>query len=108
MRPIRSDRELDRAIAVIDRLLARGRLASDEEDYLDVLSDMVENYEDDRYPIKPVSGIDALRDPVESSGKTRASIAKEASLPESTLSEILSGRRQLNARHIAPWLGTSV
>jgi hypothetical protein len=34
LRPIRSDRELDRAIAVIDWLLARGRLASDEADFL--------------------------------------------------------------------------
>jgi HTH-type transcriptional regulator/antitoxin HigA len=100
LRPLRSDRELDQAIVVIDRLLARGRLASDEDDYLDVLSDLVEKYEDERYPIEPVSGIDALRHLVESSGKTRAAIAAEAALPESTLSEILSGRRRLNTRHI--------
>lgn len=60
----------------------------------------MEKYEDERYPIEPVSGIDALRHLVESSGKTRATIAAEASLPESTLSEILSGRRRLNTRHI--------
>ena len=50
LRPLRSDRELDRAIAVIDRLLARGKLASDEADYLDVLSDLVEKYEDEALP----------------------------------------------------------
>ena len=65
-----------------------------------MLSDLVENYEDERYPIEPVSGIDALRHLVESSGKTQATIAAEAGLPESTLSEILSGRRRLNTRHI--------
>ena len=100
LRPLRSDRELDRAIAVIDRLLVRGKLTGDEADYLDVLSDLVEKYENERYPIEPVSGIDALRHLVECSGKTRTSIAAEASLPESTLSEILSGRRRLNTRHI--------
>jgi HTH-type transcriptional regulator/antitoxin HigA len=100
LRPLRSDRELDCAIEVIDRLLARGRLASDEQDYLDVLADLVEKFEDERYPIEPVSGIDALRHLVESSGKTRAAIAAETCLPESTLSEILSGRRRLNTRHI--------
>ena len=42
LRPISSDKELDRAIAMIDRLLARDELARDEQDYLDVLSDLAE------------------------------------------------------------------
>ena len=41
-----------------------------------------------------------LRHLVESSGKTRATVAAEAGLPESTLSEVLLGRRRLNTRHI--------
>jgi HTH-type transcriptional regulator / antitoxin HigA len=85
---------------VIDRLVAQGRLGRDEEDYLDVLSALVEKFESQRYPIQPISGIDALRHLVESSGKTRATIAAEAGLPESTLSEVLLGRRRLNTRHI--------
>jgi HTH-type transcriptional regulator/antitoxin HigA len=100
LRPLGSDAELDRAIAMINRLLARGGLARDEEDYLDVLSDLVQKYEDEHYPIEPVSGLDALRHLVESSGKTRATIAAEAGLPESTLSEVISARRRLNTRHI--------
>jgi HTH-type transcriptional regulator / antitoxin HigA len=75
-------------------------LAGDEEDYLEVLSDLVEKYEDQRYPIQPVSGLDALRHLVESSGKTQAIVAAEAGLPESTLSEVLLGRRRLNTRHV--------
>ncbi len=101
LRPIRSDAELDRAIVMIDRLLVRDELAGDEQDYLDVLSDLVEKYEDQRYPIERVSGVDALRHLVDSSGKTRATVAVEAGLPESTLSEVLSGRRRLNTRHIS-------
>jgi HTH-type transcriptional regulator/antitoxin HigA len=101
LRPLRTDRELDRAIAIIDRLLARSCLAGDEKDYLDVLSDLVEKYEDQRFPIEPISGLDALRHLIDSSGKTRATIAVESGLPMSTLSEILLGRRRLNTRHIA-------
>jgi HTH-type transcriptional regulator/antitoxin HigA len=100
LRPLRSDTGLARASEMIARLLARGVLAGDEEDYLDVLSDLVEKYEDDHYPIQPVAGIDALRHLVESSGKTQATVAAEAGLPESTLSEVLLGRRRLNTRHI--------
>ena len=101
LRPLRSDEELDRAIAMIDRLLARGGLTGDEEDYLDVLSDLVEKFEDQRYPIERVSGLDALRHLVESTGKTQTTVAAEAGLPESTLSEVLLGRRRLNTRHIS-------
>ncbi len=100
LRPLGSDTELDQAVAMIDRLLARSRLAPDEEDYLDVLSDLVEKFENRRYPIQPISGLDALRHLVESSGKTRATVAAEAGLPESTLSEVLLGRRRFNIRHI--------
>ena len=85
---------------MIDRLLARAGLAGDEEDYLDVLSDLVEKYEDQHFPIEPITGLGALRHLVHSSGKTRSTIAAEAGLPVSTLSEILLGRRRLNTRHI--------
>ena len=68
--------------------------------YLDVLSDSVEKYEDEHYPIQRVSGIDALRHLVQLSDKTQATVAAEAELPESTLSEVLLGRRRLNTRHI--------
>ena len=51
LRPIRSDDELNRAIAVIDSLLDLGRLDAGQRDYLDVLSDLVENYEEEHHPI---------------------------------------------------------
>jgi antitoxin component HigA of HigAB toxin-antitoxin module len=75
-------------------------LASDEADAFDLLADLIERYEDEHYPIEPVSGLDALRHLVEPSGKTRAAVAAEAGLPGSTLSEILLGRRRLNTRQI--------
>jgi antitoxin component HigA of HigAB toxin-antitoxin module len=87
--------------SMIDRLLARDALPGDEQDYLDVLSDLVEKYEDQRYPIERVSGLDALRHLVESSGKLRATVAAEAGLPESTLKEVQFGRCQPNSLWIA-------
>ena len=38
LRPIRSDGELDEAVAVVNSLLSRPRLAPGESDYLEVLS----------------------------------------------------------------------
>jgi len=45
---------LDRAIAAIDRLLERPSLSRDEDDYLDVLSDLVFKYEQAVHPLAPV------------------------------------------------------
>lgn len=47
LRPIRSEEALDRAIAVVDDLLDKDDLTQDEQDYLDVLGDLVEEYESD-------------------------------------------------------------
>jgi hypothetical protein len=46
LRPISSDMKLGWAIAIFDRLLARDELAGDEQNYLDILPDLVERYED--------------------------------------------------------------
>ena len=49
LRPIRSERELDNAIAVIDDLIARLARSAEADDYLDVLSDLVEKYESEHH-----------------------------------------------------------
>jgi HTH-type transcriptional regulator / antitoxin HigA len=45
---------LDAAIAVIDLLIDQEDLSAPEQDYLDVLSDLVESYENETVPITPV------------------------------------------------------
>ncbi len=94
-RPIRSERELDRTAAVIDGILARPRLSRDEQDYLDVLSGLVEQYEEEKHPIPPAPDADVLAFLIEQKGVTQAEVARAAGLPTSTLSEILSGRRTI-------------
>ena len=54
LRAIRSEAELDRAIATVNWLIdkgAAGLRTNSEEDYLDVLSSLVEAYEDVHYPM---------------------------------------------------------
>ena len=60
LRPIRNDAELDRATAVINSLLDRAPLDAGQRDYLDVLSDLVENYEDEHHPIASPSDAEML------------------------------------------------
>src|SRR5438477_301595 len=77
LRPIRSDEALDRAIEMVDALLDREDLDQDEQDYLDVLSDLVERYEAEEYPIAPVSDAEMLRHLIEAKSVTQADVARE-------------------------------
>ena len=100
LRPIRSEAELDRAIAMIDALLDQDKRSGDEEDYLDVLSDLVEKYEDEHDPMPPVPGAEMLRFLIENRATTQTEVATDTEIAESTISEILAGKRELNRKHI--------
>jgi HTH-type transcriptional regulator / antitoxin HigA len=100
LRPIRSDRELHNALAVIDRLLDQKRLLREEQDYLDVLGCLVERYERERHPMPQVSDGEMLRHLIEAKNVTRIQVARATGIAESTISAVLAGARRLNREHI--------
>jgi len=100
LRPLRTDADLDAAVAVVDSLINEEELAPPEQDYLDVLSDLVAAYEAIAVPIKPVGDADLLAFLIEQKGVTQAETAKQASIAESTISEVLAGKRKLNRGQI--------
>src|SRR5438309_3592045 len=61
LRPIRSEDELDIAFAMIDELTDRDALSAAEADYLDVLGNEVERYEDQHVEMPRVSDAEMLR-----------------------------------------------
>lgn len=101
LRPIRTEKELDNAINVVNSLLDRDDLSADEADYLDVLGDLVERYETEQHPIGDVSDADMLEHLIEARGVTQAEVARGAGIAVSTVSEVLSGKRSLSRTHIA-------
>jgi HTH-type transcriptional regulator/antitoxin HigA len=101
LRPIRCESELDRAIEVIDSLIARDDLDSGQEDYLDVLGDLVHKYEAEHDPIEAVSDRDIVRFLFESNGMDQVELARLSGIADSRVSEILRGKRKLSRRHIA-------
>ena len=100
LRPIRSHRELDNALAVIDRLLDQKRLLREEQDYLDVLGGLVERYEKERHPMPRVSDGEMLRHLIEAKNVTQVQVARATGIAESTISAVLAGGRRLNREHI--------
>jgi HTH-type transcriptional regulator/antitoxin HigA len=100
LRPITSESELDHATALVNELLDRDGLDSAEEDYLDVLSDLIERYEDKHHPIEDVSADEMLAFLIEQKGVTQAEAARGAGIAQSTISEVISGKRQLTRKQI--------
>jgi HTH-type transcriptional regulator/antitoxin HigA len=94
---IRSDRHLDEAQKVMDRLLAKLQPDAGEAMYLDALSDLVAVYEDAHHPIEAASYADMLRHLMEAKGVTQAQLSHEAGIVMSTISEVLAGREGRSA-----------
>lgn len=99
LRPLHDDRDLDAAIAMIDRLLDRDDLTASEQDYLDVLSDLVERYESERFPLPQLSGVELLRFLMAENGLRQADLVPIFG-SRSTVSDVLGGKRQLAKAHI--------
>ena len=100
LRPLRTEADLDAAIAVVAALIDRPTLTAPEQDYLDVLGDLVEAYEAEAVPMTHVRDADMLRFLIEQKGVTQAKLATGAGIAESTISEVLSGKRKLNRTQI--------
>ena len=73
---------------------------SDEQDYLDVLGDLVERCEDQAYPIPDVSDGGMLRFLIDQKEVTQADVARATGIHESRISEIPSGKRELTRTQI--------
>ena len=58
---IKSESHLKQAEKVIDDLLRQSDLDGGETDYLEVLSGLVADYEEEHYPLEPSSDADMLR-----------------------------------------------
>jgi HTH-type transcriptional regulator/antitoxin HigA len=95
LRPIRSEAELDRATIVMNELVDREHLDPAEDDYLDVLSDLVERYEEKAHPIPDVSEGDMLDFLIEQRGVKQANVARGTGIAESTISQVIRGKRRL-------------
>jgi HTH-type transcriptional regulator/antitoxin HigA len=109
IKPIATESELDAAITVIDELLCRTKpLDPMESGYLESLSREIERYEDEAYPMPPVSDAEMVRHLIEAKEVTMSQVAAATGIAVSTISSVVAGKRQLNRNHIAklaPYFG---
>jgi HTH-type transcriptional regulator / antitoxin HigA len=100
MTVIRSERDYDAARRVVQRLAVLDRPTTDQRDYLETLTLLMEAYEKEHYPIRSLRGVAALRALVvqhEMSASDLGRLLGNRSLG----TKVLAGQRELSKANIA-------
>ena len=100
LRPLRSEADLDEAMAILDALVVKDALSAAEADYLAVLSDLVEQYEAEAHPIPPASDAALLQHLLEAQSVTPREVAQATGMDMATLAAVLAGTRHLTREQI--------
>lgn len=100
LRPLRSEADLDEAMAILDALVVKDALSAAEADYLAVLSDLVEQYEAEAHPIPPASDAELLQHLLEAQSVTPPEVAQATGMAMATLAAVLAGTRHLTREQI--------
>lgn len=97
---IRNEHDYDLAVERLDSLLDEIGTNEDHPLYglLDALGTLIEAYEEEHHPIPESSGAEVLRYLMEERGLTQSDLQEVGS--QGVVSEILSGKRELNIRQI--------
>ena len=103
LRKPKNEADYDELVAALDGLTD---LIGDDESHplmslVDIIGDWVEAYDLEHRPMPKVSGVDVLRSVMQEHGLTQSDLPGVGT--QSVVSEILSGKRQLNVRQIR-WL----
>ncbi len=98
-RPIHQEKQLTETIARIDELLTKSRRTAAEDDYLVLLSDVVEDWESKHVEIPEVNGVGLIRALLKDRNLRQHDLAGIFGT-DSIVSEVLSGKRELQRKHI--------
>jgi len=100
LRPLRSEADLDEAMAILDVLVVKDALSTAEADYLAVLSDLVEQYEAAAHAIPPASDAALLQHLLEAQEVTPVAVARATGIDAATLAAVLAGTHHLTREQI--------
>ena len=96
---ITSERQHAEYLSVLDKVAEKPELTREEDKYAQVLMMLIEAYEEQKYSIPEASPVDALRTLMEAHGLRQKDLASIFG-SESVVSEVLSGKRDTNKKHI--------
>ncbi len=98
LKPIRTEADYEEAMAKIDKLW-EAEFGSPEGDYLDVLTTLVEAYEEKQHPILPPDPVEAILHLMESQGLKRQDLQPYIG-SRARVSEVINRKRPLSLNMI--------
>jgi HTH-type transcriptional regulator/antitoxin HigA len=96
---ITSDAQNERYIAALLELVKKDRLSAEERDFAELLTVLIEAYEEEHFPIRAASPVEVLVELMEANNLKQKDLAPFLG-SESVVSEVLRGKRELNKYHI--------
>ncbi len=100
-RPIHDDAEDDEATAVMNALAVFARLNAEQQDYLDVLTEFVDEFDKSRNIQWPkVSALDMLKHLQKENGMSAADLSRLLGGSRNLGAMILRGERKLTLKHV--------
>jgi len=96
-RVIKTEEDNERMLAEVWRLMKKGEssLSTEELELLEVLSTLIEQYENERYPIADAPAHRVLKTLMDDRGRKQKDLAHIFS-SSGTISEVLSGKRSIS------------
>jgi HTH-type transcriptional regulator / antitoxin HigA len=99
-RPIRSAREHARALAIVERLMDKPRKTAAEREMIELLSTLVDQYEESRWPTPTASPGEVLKFLMAERQLSQSELARQVAVPQSTIANVIAGRRQLSKANV--------
>jgi HTH-type transcriptional regulator/antitoxin HigA len=109
-RVIRTTAEHKRSLAAIDRLMRKEKLTAAERELLELLSVLVERYEEEIDPAPDVPPHRLVAHLLRARGATQMELSRATGLARSVISEIVSGRKGVSfrtAKKLGAYFGVS-
>jgi HTH-type transcriptional regulator/antitoxin HigA len=99
LKQIKNAREYKKAIKFYEELIDNYSETDELNDYLNVLSMLIDNYENEKYPIEDADPVDIMKFLMEEKNIKQAELAK-AFGSQSVVSEVLNRKRGLTLKYI--------
>ena len=97
--PIESEAQNDHYTEVLYNLERRGKLSAAEEKYAELLTVLIEAYEEEHYPLRAASPVEVLAELMAANNLKQKDLAPLFG-SESIVSEVLNKKRKLTTGHI--------
>jgi HTH-type transcriptional regulator/antitoxin HigA len=98
-RVIRSEEENEHYIKILEEFERRGNLTEDEKEFTELLTVLIEKFEDAHYQLRPSTPLEVIQELMDANDLRQKDLV-DVFGTESVVSEVLNGKRELNKDHI--------